>query len=218
MMTAWLASLAARRAPHGKEAIDCAPYVVLDTELTSLDERTNRILSIGAVGMSGSRILLGRQFYRVVNPGVEVPVESILVHRLRPADVATGVPIEQALTELGEFLGDAIIVGHFVRIDVSALRKELGVLRNSMKNVVLDTARAHHWLLLHESQKRGLDESQQSLSLESLSQLYGIDQQDSHHALGDAYTTALLWQRLIPRLQGAGIRTVSQAAGVAKTR
>ena len=43
-------------------------YVILDTELTSLDHRTNPLLSIGAIAMQGPSIRLGEQFYRVVNP------------------------------------------------------------------------------------------------------------------------------------------------------
>lgn len=47
-------------------------YVVLDTELTSLDHRTNRLLSVGAIVMQGPSIRLGEQFYRVVNPQVSI--------------------------------------------------------------------------------------------------------------------------------------------------
>ena len=45
-------------------------YAVVDTELTSLDARSNRLLSIGAIAMDGTKIRFGEQFYRVVNPGV----------------------------------------------------------------------------------------------------------------------------------------------------
>lgn len=59
-------------------------YAVVDTELTSLDTRSNRLLSIGAITMDGTKIRFGEQFYRVVNPGVEVPAAGVLVHKLRP--------------------------------------------------------------------------------------------------------------------------------------
>src|ERR1035438_9363858 len=71
-------------------ALDSVRYVVLDTELTSLDHRTNRLLSIGAIAMQGPSIQLGNQFYRVVNPQVSIPAESILIHRLRSEDVIGG--------------------------------------------------------------------------------------------------------------------------------
>jgi DNA polymerase III epsilon subunit-like protein len=58
----------------------------VDTELTSLDTRSNRLLSIGAIAMDGSKIRIAEQFYRLVNPGVAVPAQSILIHKLLPSD------------------------------------------------------------------------------------------------------------------------------------
>src|SRR5450759_4972057 len=74
-------------------------YVVLDTELTSLDHRTNRMLSIGAIAMQGPSIQLGTQFYRVVNPRVPIPAESVVIHKLRSADVVGGEQPEKCLDE-----------------------------------------------------------------------------------------------------------------------
>ena len=75
-------------------------FAVLDTELTSLDSRSNRLLSVGAIAMDGSKIRIAEQFYPVVNPGVAVPARSVLVHKLRPNDVEQGVMPHQALAEL----------------------------------------------------------------------------------------------------------------------
>src|SRR5690349_25119235 len=80
-------------------------FVVLDTELTSLDKRTNRLLSVGAIAMRGPKILLGEQLYRVVNPGVDVPAESIVVHGLRLEDVAQGDSRDEVLIDLPDVLG-----------------------------------------------------------------------------------------------------------------
>src|SRR5690349_21693391 len=82
--------LFARSAVPRRTPLRDVRFVVLDTELTSLDKRTNRLLSVGAITMRGPKILLGEQFYRVVNPGVNIPATSIVVHGLRPEDVAQG--------------------------------------------------------------------------------------------------------------------------------
>src|SRR5438270_11899962 len=97
-------------------------YVVLDTELTSLDDKTNRLLSVGAIAMNGARVMLGEQFYRVVNPGVAVPAQSVVIHKLRPADVENGEPPEKVIAELQSFVAGSILVGHFAEIDIKALR------------------------------------------------------------------------------------------------
>ena len=44
-----------------------ANYVVVDTELTGLNPRSDSIISIGAMKMLGSRIDLGNAFYRLIS-------------------------------------------------------------------------------------------------------------------------------------------------------
>ncbi len=219
MMPCWIKSLI-----RGKFAGAFTPgtpleqvrFVVLDTELTSLDKRTNRLLSIGAVAMEGGRIKLGEEFYRVVNPGVAIPADSILVHGLRPADIAEGKPTEEVLRELREFLRSSVIVGHFVGIDRRVLLKELRGKGKAVLDCVLDTAAAHRWLEQHDHHVRGLDELQGRCDLATLAEEYGLEMRDAHHALYDAYVTAQLWQKLLARLQLAGINTLGKALRVAR--
>ena len=215
----WLNSLLRGRTAAGispETPLEAVRFVVLDTELTSLDQRTNRLLSVGALAMQGSQIKLGEQFYRVVNPGVEIPAESILVHGLRPADVARGDTTEAVLRELRQFLGDSVMVGHFVGIDRKVLAKELRGTGETLRNPVIDTAAVHRWLEQHEHHVRGLDDLQTRCDLASLAQEYGLEMRDAHHALYDAYVTAQLWQKLLVRLQRAGINTLGQALKIAQ--
>lgn len=186
-------------------------YVVLDTELTSLDMRTNRVLSVGAVAMCGTKIRLGEQFYRVLNPGVEVPEQTILVHGLRPQDVAEGEPPDAVLRDLLEFVDDSVIVGHVVRIDVEALNKELRSVRRKLSSVAIDTAVVYRWLELHKRTYAGMTDDQVGrMDLAWLAEKYGLDATDAHHALGDAFVTAKLWQRLLQRLEDSGIQTLQE--------
>jgi DNA polymerase III subunit epsilon len=188
-----------RRSAHTPDVpLETARYVVLDTEFTSLNARTNRLLSVGAVAMDGGRIRLADQFYRVANPGVELPTPGLLIHGLRPHDVAAGEPPAQVVAELEEFSAGAAIVGHFISIDLKILRKERA---GSMRNPAIDTAKVHAWLL-----KRGplTDEAVRKLErldLDAVAREYLLDPQDAHHALGDAYLTAQVWQRMLPRLK-----------------
>ncbi len=212
----WLTSLLRWPTAASDVPLGSLRFVVVDTELTSLDKRTNRLLSIGALAMDGGRIRLGEEFYRVVNPGVEIPAESILVHGLRPVDVAAGAAPEQVLEEFHRFLRDSVIVGHFVGIDTTVLRKELRGKGGSIDNPVLDTAAAHHWLEQQEHRLRGLDEVQERYDLAYLAEKYGLEMHDAHHALYDAYLTAQLWQKLLSRLENSGIKTLRGALRVAK--
>ena len=183
-------------------------YVVLDTELTSLDKRSNRILSIGAIAMEGARILVSEQFYRVLNPGVAIPEESIKIHRLRPADVQHAEPAHQVCSALKKFTQGAVLVGHFVSLDVHALQKELGGHGHALDNPVVDTATVHRWILRHGRYTEDLPHRYEHVDLLSLAKLYNLPVQDLHHALSDAFLTAQLWQKLIHVAESLGIRTL----------
>ena len=181
-------------------------YVVLDTELTSLDKRSNRVLSIGAVAMEGARILLAEQFYREVNPGVAIPEETVLIHRLRPADVERAEDPKQALLDLKKFAEGAVLVGHFVGLDVHALQKELGGHGHELENPAIDTAKVHRWILRHGRFSEDLGHRYDQVDLLSLASYYNLPIQDLHHALSDAFLTAQLWQRLMHEAEGLGIK------------
>jgi DNA polymerase-3 subunit epsilon len=191
-------------------------FVVLDTELTSLDKHTNRLLSVGAIAMCGPKILLGEQFYRVVNPGVDIPASTIVVHGLRPEDVERGESPETVLRELREFIASSVLVGHFVGIDAHVLNKELRAIGGSLRLPALDTARAFHWLMVQRALAEGHDRVSAALDLASVAAHYGIAVHDAHQALVDAFVTAQVWQRLLPELEAAGVSTLGRALRIAR--
>jgi DNA polymerase-3 subunit epsilon len=184
-------------------------YVVLDTEFTSLDKRTNRLLSVGAVAMEGASIRMGEQFYRVLNPGVEVPANTVVVHRLRPSDIEQGEPPLQALTELRDYLAEAVLVGHFIKMDLDLLRKEMRGIEHSLDSPVVDTAQVHRWLLRNGRYSDDLFHRLEILDLASLAKIYNIEVYEAHHALDDAFVTARLWQKLIYQLEARGVHTLA---------
>lgn len=199
-----------RRGEHDAQALASARYVVFDTELTSLDRRTGRLLSVGALAMEGSRIRLGGEFYRLVNPGVEVPAPGVLIHGLRPHDVSQGGSAGDVAVEFEQFAAGAILVGHFVSIDLRAIR---AARPKGFPQPAVDTAQVHAWLLrsgpLTEEAHRALDR----LDLESVARAHGVEPRHAHHALGDAWVTALLWQRLLAALERRNIVTIGDLRG-----
>ena len=195
--------------------LDSVRYVVLDTELTSLDKRSNRLLSIGAVAMDGAKIRLGEQFYRVVNPGVPVPAETVVIHKLRSEDVEGGSPLAETLDELRRFVEGAVLVGHFVDIDLKILWKELGGDQHQLDNPAVDTARAHHWVLRHGQFSEDLHVQLERLDLVTVAKFYGLDLHDAHHALSDAFLTAQLWQKMMHTVQAKGVSKLGELLKIA---
>ncbi len=220
-MSSRLRSLLSRRDAPGRlpaaAPLESVRYVVVDTELTSLDRRSNRILSIGAIAMDGRKILLGEQFYRVVNPGVSVPAETVVIHGLRPVDVLEGAPPDAAVEEFLKFAEGAVLVGHFVSIDLAALKKELKSEHTALANPAIDTRRVQHWLDSRRSAHHGdRGHHVENVDLASLAKRYGLEAPEAHHALYDALLTAQLWQRLIFELESVAVRTLGEVMRIGK--
>lgn len=198
-----------RAALPNHTAVDSLRYVVLDTELTSLDSRSNRLLSIGAIAMDGPKIRLGEQFYRIVDSRVPVPPESVVIHRLRSEDLKGGEPLAKTLQDLRRFVEGTVLVGHFLNIDLKVLRKELGGNRHELDNPAVDTSRVHQWILRSGQYSEDLPVQLEKLELTTLAKFYGLDVHNAHHALYDAFLTAQVWQKMMYTVQAKGIRKLS---------
>jgi DNA polymerase-3 subunit epsilon len=197
------------------EPIGSLRYVVLDTELTSLEHRTNRLLSVGAIAMHGPSIQLGDQFYRVVNPQCAIPAEGIVIHQLRAQDVESGEALADVLGSLISFVEGAILVGHFAEIDLKILRKEMTQTGHTLENPAIDTARVHQWLLRQGRYSDDLPMQLERLDLPTLAAHYNVDHADAHHALSDAFLTARLWQKMLFQLRAKGVANLKQLLRIA---
>jgi len=190
--------------------LESVHFVVIDTELTSLDARTNRLLSLGAIGMRGPGIALGEQFYRVVNPQTQIPADTIVIHQIRSQDVTGAARTSDTLQEFSNFIAGAVLVGHCAAIDLQILRKEMSQTGRGLSNPVIDTARIHHWLLRHEPHSEDLPLHLEKLDLPTLVHHYEVESSDAHHALSDAFVTARLWQKMFFRLQMHGVKNLKK--------
>ncbi|MBI5640535.1 MAG: 3'-5' exonuclease [Nitrospirae bacterium] len=190
--------------------IENADYVVIDTELTGLDLKKDSVVSIGAVRMKGGRIDLGNAFYRMVNPSSEMDHRSIVVHEITPSDVAEKPPVADVLSEFLDFCRDAVIVGHFISMDMDFIGKEIKRGRGPrMKNSMVDTFRLYGWI---KSSQTGFSSHYHAdtddLNLFSIAREYGVPVNGAHNALSDAFMTAQLFQRFLSLLPGLGVRTL----------
>jgi DNA polymerase-3 subunit epsilon len=193
-----------------------ARYVVLDTELTGLDEKADSIISIGAVRVEGGRILTGDTFYMLVDPERSFKREGVLIHEITPSDVEEKPVIDEAVYELVRFLGSDIIVGHCVSIDMAFINREFSKITGSrIKNPAVDTYLIHEWLKKASASYRDLFSRSGESSLYEIAGSLGISPSGAHNAEMDAYITAQLFQRYIPLLAGAGIENLGGLLRVA---
>lgn len=195
-----------------------AGYVVIDTELTGMDLMKDSIVSVGALRMSGGRIDLGSAFYRVVKPSTEMKAESIVVHEIMPSEVDGMPTIDKILIELSGFCRNDVIVGHFVRMDMDFINKDMRrVYETNMKNHVVDTRAIHEWMQEHDCEsKRIYGGATDDLNLFALAKRYRIPVSGAHNALSDAFMTAQLFQRFLAYLPKCGVRTLGDLLRIGK--
>jgi|OpeIllAssembly_1097287.scaffolds.fasta_scaffold101472_2 DNA polymerase-3 subunit epsilon len=198
--------------------LDSAPYVVIDTELTGLDFRKDSIVSVGALRMTGTRIEVSRPFYEVVRPSTELTSKSIVIHEITHSETEQKPGIEGIMEAFLRFCEGAVIVGHFISLDLRFLAKEMKRIGfGSLKNPAVDTCIMHDWM----SQNRGNFSSNYGNGMESkdlftLAKKYGVPLQGAHNALMDAYVTAQLFQRFIFMLITLGVRTLRDLLRIGK--
>ena len=122
-----------------------AKYVVLDLETTGLSCRYNKIIEFGAVCVEHGTVT--RSIDILINP--EVPI-NYKITELTGIDneMLKGKPtLKEAMPEILEFLGDAILVTHNTDFDISFLQeklKELGL--PPLTNPIIDTLALSRYL------------------------------------------------------------------------
>ncbi len=208
----------AARALDRKAPLAETDFVVFDTELTGLNFKKDTLISIGAIKMKGSRILPGRTFYRLVKPESELNSKSVVVHELTHTDLEKAEDPSDVLRGFMEFVGGAILVGHFVYIDINfvnrSLKKHFGA---TLQSPAVDTSVINDWLYDNDSAfKRHFNGASAKKDLFTVASKCGITVQKTHNAFYDAYLTAQLFQRFLHFLTGCGIDTVDDLLAVGK--
>jgi len=187
-------------------------FVVFDTELTGLNKRKDEIISIGAVSIINLQIELSQTFHCYVRPKNIDPNAATLVHRITPEQLRHAPPMEEVLPEFLDFCGDALLVGHFVGIDMyflgKATRKYLGGL---VSNPSVDTMRLARGYKEAKCVDHfgGCDQSE-SFNLDDLSEEFNLPRFKPHDALEDALQTAYLFLFLAKKLKHGGVRTLKE--------
>lgn len=203
----WLQALRRRRLlgklrdPAFRFLFDPPPadeWVALDCETTGLNVRTDEIISIGAVRIVGDRILTSERLELLIKPQGDVGADSICVHRLRKRDLADGVPVEQAVRSLLQFIGSRPLVGYYLEFDVAMLNRVL----IPMLGIGLPQPKIEISALYYDYRFRQLPPYRQQgdpdldLRFSTLMAELGLPTWDAHDALNDAVMAALAFVKL----------------------
>ena len=106
-------------APPGDEVM------ALDCETTGLNTRTAELVSVAAVPVSAGRVQAGAALdLRMARPA-SLNGESICIHGLRGVDLHDGVPVEEGLRHLLDFIGNRPLVGWCLDFDLGIINRYL---------------------------------------------------------------------------------------------
>src|SRR5206468_5301004 len=167
-----------------------------------------RICEIGAVHVRGFEI--GQTFQTLVRPGIPLPAVIGALTGIRDEELRRAPGIELAIRRFLAFAGDATLVAHNARFDVSFLDRQLERLTGRrLARPALDSAALA---------RRLLDGRLRRVSLASLAYFYGTSVQPCHRALADAQATAEVLVRLIGEAQERGALTLGDLHVLAAPR
>ena len=177
-------------------------YVAVDVETTGVNLHRDCMVSLAAVRIFEGRILLAQIFNEMINPGREIPRASIKLHGIYPGRVAQARTDEEVFSDFLNFLGDDILVAHHAGFDLYFLNK---IMKRKygfgLQNLVLDTEKLYREIVFLPLQPPSRAARFQSgYSLDAIADHFAIEIQDRHTAMGDALATAMIFQRILARL------------------
>ncbi len=175
--------------------------IAFDSETTGLDTRQARMIQLGAVRIVHGAVDESQSFQELINPGVPIPVDSQAIHGISDADVADARSFRKVVKAFDKWRRDSVLVGYASGFDLAMLKRE-----RELAGLDWTPPRCLDVRYLVNLLSPNLPD----FSLDTIASWAKIDVHDRHSALGDAITTAAIFVALIPRLRGAGIRTLAE--------
>lgn len=174
------------------------PFVAMDFETTGLDVNEHGIVSIGLIPFSLTRIRCNGARHWVVRPRQGLSSQSVVIHRITHAGIATAPDLSEIISDLLPALQGSVVVVHYRGIERSFLdqafkaRLDEGILFPVVDTMQIEAdqvrGRALPWW------RRIRRNPRQSIRLADSRARYGLPDYPPHHALTDALATAELFQ------------------------
>ena len=168
--------------------------VSLDCETSGLDPRRDAIISVGAVRIDGCRIGTSEALDLTLAPPERLDPESVKVHKLRRQDLHGGLPVDEAMAQVLEFVGNRPLLGYNAAFDIAIIDRHIQPLfgfRLPNRTIELADVYLRRW----NRPDSGLEAD---LRLETIARNLGLPvPRGRHTALKDAVFTAALYVRMM---------------------
>lgn len=174
------------------KSIEKTRFVIFDTETTGLDIATDRILSIGSIGISDNAIDVADNFEIYLKQD-QFKAETVEFHGILKEGKLSKLSEAEAMEQFIGYIGNAVLVAHHAAFDIEMINTALKRLNlPKLKNKTIDTGILYKKL----EGKKDLH-----FNLDVLCEEFNIPKHDRHTAAGDAFITALLFLKIIAKLK-----------------
>ncbi len=173
-------------------------FVVFDIETTGFSPVENRIIEIGAVKVSGGKIV--DRFSSFVNPEVPIPFEIEKLTSITDAMVIGAEKIESVLPEFLKFCEGCMLVAHNAGFDMGFIMENCDRQGISHDFTYIDTVGIARIML----------PTQAKHTLDAVAKALGVSLLNHHRAVDDAEATAEIFVKFIDRMEKDGITTLAQ--------
>ena len=177
-------------------------FIAVDVETTGLRPRDQRIIEVALYRYHEG--VLSERYETLLNPGRPIPRFISTLTGIRDEDVEHAPSFKDVSEAITSFIGNALLVGHNVRFDISFLNAELKRAgHESLVNERLDTLTLANRYLPHVRKP----------SLDRVASALGITARDIHRAGGDARMTAEAALKLTDLASRTGVSTLDDLRG-----
>jgi len=179
-----------------KSVIEQTRFVAFDTETTGFDKKEDRVLSIGAVSFKGKSIPVSASFELYIHQDI-FKSETVKIHGIRKNSGYKKVSELEAIEAFLAYIKNSVLIAHHAGFDKNMMNEMM--LRNGLgklKNKFIDTG------ALYKKSKHKIyqDTLQKHYSLDDLCKTLNVPKVDRHTASGDALITAMVFLKILSRL------------------
>lgn len=177
-----------------KKDIQHTRFVVFDTETTGLDIQNDRILSIGAISVTGNTMDVADSFDIYLKQD-KFNSDTVEIHGLLKDGNLKQFKEEDAIIRFLNYIKNSVLIAHHADFDISIINNALKRMQlPKLKNKFLDTGVLIKKTKFHNSSKK-------QYSLDSLCEIFNIEMHDRHTAAGDAYITGIIFLKILSAIK-----------------
>ena len=171
-------------------------WVSIDCETTGLDRERDHIISVGAVRISGQRVITSQRLELLVRPDADrspMGAESVRIHQVRESDLADhGLPPLEVAQRVLDFIGSRPLVGYYLEFDVALINRLVQpVIGIPLPNEQIEVSGLYYDHKYKQNPNAHID-----LRLATLMADLGLPERKAHNPVNDATMAALAFIKL----------------------